>query len=240
MEPDVPDERQLRVESRTTPERTASGIAWRFYNAREDIERSRRRLPHWEQPGVCYFLTFRTADSVPVEVAKDFRYRRRTWLIAHGIDPDLEGWHQELGELPDDDQRTFHRDFSREYHALLVKGYGECLLKQPAIASTVVDALRHFDGDRYDLGDFVIMPNHLHLLVQFIGDGRLKKQCYSWKHFTAREINRCLGRTGHVWQGETYDHIVRSEFEFDNYRKYIADNPVKAGLKDGFVLSQQG
>ncbi len=97
----------------------------------------------------------------------------------------------------------------------------------------VADSLRCFDGDRYDLGDFVIMPNHVHLLVQFVGEGRLKKQCQSWKHFTAREINRSLGKAGHFWQGETYDHIVRSEFDFDRYRKYIAENPVKAGLKEG-------
>ena len=188
---------------------------------------------------MCYFLTFRTSDSLPAGVAVDFRYRRRAWLVAHGIDPDKEGWHQELGELPEDQQRSFHRVFSREYNCLLDKGYGECLLKVPAVAEIVTKALRHFDADRYDLGDFVVMPNHLHLLVQFIGDGRLKKQCYSWKHFTACEINRRLGRTGSFWQGETYDHIVRSENEFEHYRRYIAENPRRAGLSDGFVLSSR-
>ena len=82
---------------------------------------------------------------------------------------------------------------------------------------------------------YCLMPNHVHLLVQFRGEVGLKKQCFSWKHFTSRAINLALNREGHFWQGESYDHIVRGEAEFDQYRRYIAENPLKAGLRDGFV-----
>lgn len=53
-------------------------------------------------------------------------------------------------------------------------------------------ALRHFDEERYRLGGFVVMPNHAHVLVQCLGETRLKGMGYSWKHFTAREINKVL------------------------------------------------
>lgn len=76
------------------------------------------------------------------------------------------------------------------------------------------------------------MPNHSHILVQLKGESRLKPICYGWKHFTAREINKKLIRKGHYWQGETYDHIVRSAQQFCHYRRYIHDNPLKAGLSD--------
>lgn len=185
---------------------------------------------------MCYFLTFRTADSLPAEVAHQFRMLRRGWLLEYGVDSTQEDWQALVGELPVAIQREYHRKWSREYHRLLDAGHGECLLAQPDIAGVVVDALRHFDGERYDLGDFVIMPNHVHLLVQFRAGFGMKKQCYSWKHFTSREINLMMDREGHFWQGETYDHIVRSEGEFQCYRRYIAENPRKAGLRTGYVV----
>lgn len=97
----------------------------------------------------------------------------------------------------------------------------------------VVDALRHFDESRYLLGGLVVMPNHVHVLVQCLGETRLKPMCASWKRFTARRINELLDQTGHFWQGETYDHIVRSQREFLHYRDYIRQNPVKARSKEG-------
>lgn len=215
---------------------TCLNPVWHFFDPSAKLDVTHRRLPHWEQPGVCYFLTFRTADSLPTEVCEEFRHQRHLWLLSHGIDTAQDNWHALIGELPVEVQREYHQTWSREFHRLLDLGHGACELAQADIARIVTDALQHFAGERYDLGDFVIMPNHVHLLVQFAGNVGLKKQCFSWKHFTAREINLTLNRSGHFWQGETYDHIVRSEAEFRHYQKYIAANPMKAGLHDGFVL----
>jgi REP element-mobilizing transposase RayT len=74
------------------------------------------------------------------------------------------------------------------------------------------------------------MPNHLHALFapehQTLGD-----VLQSWKGGSAFEINRLLGRSGPLWQKEPYDHIVRSEAQFHHYLRYIAENPIKAGLQ---------
>ena len=192
-----------------------------------------RNLPHWEQPGVCYFLTFRTADSLPTELLRDFNMERGYWLEAHGIDPTSDDWHLHIAGLPEADRKSYNERFSSLIQKNLDAGHGECLLQTNEVRSIVAECFHHFDGVRYVLGDFVIMPNHVHLLVQFVGSGRLKRQMYAWKRFTARQINKHLNRTGHFWQGESYDHIVRSEAQWMAYRRYIADNPLKAKLDEG-------
>jgi len=219
------------------------------------VEITRRNMPHWEQPGVCYFLTFRAADSLPAAVMAVWQDERNLWLRSHGIDPAQDGWHSELAALDEVDRNEFHRTFSSRMHEMLDAGHGKCLLRRADLREIVVDALQHFDEQRYLLGGFVVMPNHVHVLVQCLGDTRLKRMGYSWKHFSAREIHRVLagekvareslrgsisttsprrdsratlGSRATFWQGETYDHIVRSSGQFEHYRRYIAENPAKA------------
>jgi len=118
----------------------------------------------------------------------------------------------------------------------LDRGYGECVLKRPELAAIVADSLRHGDGQCYTLGDFVIMPNHVHLLTCLLGGTDSQKQCFSWKKFTATRINRESGRRGRFWQEESFDHLVRTPEQFDYLRRYIADNPAKARLREGDYL----
>jgi REP element-mobilizing transposase RayT len=107
---------------------------------------------------------------------------------------------------------------------------GPLYLKRADIAEIVVSALRESQGtlDRYELHAFVVMPNHVHLLVTPHVTASL------WlgplKGFTAHEANVTLGRTGPFWQDESYDHLVRNGEEFDRIQRYIEMNPVKAGL----------
>ena len=208
-----------------------------FLDPTREISVTEHNLPHWEQPGATYFITFRTADSMPASVVREWLHVRDAWLRVHSIHPDDEDWHFRLRGLPEAQQREFHREFSRRFHEDLDRGHGECLLRQPRLAGIVAASLRHFDGERYLLGDFVVMPNHVHLLVRlFGGEGAVKQQCRSWKKFTATEINRVLGRRGHFWQAESYDHMVRDAEEFAAFQNYIASNPVKARLREGEYL----
>jgi len=193
-------------------------------------------LPHWFQPGVTYFVTFRTEDSIPADVSRLWHQRRDDWLRRHGIDPGKRDWKVALDRLPDGLRRTFHATFSREFLEYLDRGLGECVFKRPQIAQIVADSLEHFDGTRYHMGDFVVMPNHVHLLVCLTGETDIGRQCYSWKKYTAGEINRRLGRRGRFWQEESFDHLVRSPEEFEALRRYIANNPAAAGLRPGEYL----
>jgi len=118
----------------------------------------------------------------------------------------------------------------------LDRGYGECLLRDANAAELVASSLHHFDGQRYALSDFVIMPNHVHLLVGLLGETGIEAQCKSWKSYSAREINLLLGRRGRFWQEESFDHLVRSPEQFERFQRYIAENPAKAGLGAGEFL----
>ena len=104
------------------------------------------------------------------------------------------------------------------------------LLAIPRIARVVESALLHFQGRRYGLHAWCVMPDHVHVLVTpFHGYG-LERILHSWKSFTANEINRMLHRSGTVWQRESFDHLVRSPEAFERFLAYIEANPVTAGL----------
>jgi putative transposase len=106
---------------------------------------------------------------------------------------------------------------------------GPLHLRQPEIANLIVDAIRLRDRDAYKLHCYVVMPNHVHLLVT--PNVPVSKLMQSLKRFTAREANRMLGLTGHpFWQDESYDRLVRDEAEFKRIASYIARNPVRAGI----------
>jgi len=98
------------------------------------------------------------------------------------------------------------------------------------MADIVGKSLHHFDDDRYELLDSIVMPNHVHVLVAFLNETAMLAQCDSWKHFTAFNINRELQTNGRFWQQDGFDHLVRSEEQFFHLRRYIANNGIKAKL----------
>jgi putative transposase len=105
---------------------------------------------------------------------------------------------------------------------------GPMYLRQPEIAKMIVEAL-HYRRDTVDLHAFVVMANHVHLLIT--PHIEVSKLMHSLKRFTARERNRILDRTGQpFWQDESYDHLVRDDSEFQRIKGYIEMNPVRAGL----------
>jgi REP element-mobilizing transposase RayT len=117
----------------------------------------------------------------------------------------------------------------------LDSGVGECWLNNPDVAQIVVNALNHFNGSRYFLHAWCIMPNHSHVVFAPMGGKSHEERplvpiLHSWKSYTASEANRILRRTGQFWQEEYYDHLIRDEEEFLHFINYTLQNPVKAGL----------
>lgn len=186
----------------------------RYFNPRTEITNKTRSLPHWRQPGVTYFITFRLADSLPAEKRHELE-----WSLTQ----------------PDQDN---HPTFTPHLEELLDSGYGECLLQNPTHAKIVADCLRHFDGQRYELLAWVVMPNHVHILVRSVESHDIDKVLHTWKSYTAHEINKALGRSGPLWQNESYDHIVRDPQALWSIANYIIKNPAKAGYQTPFVESR--
>ena len=206
---------------------------FQFFNPAAPVEITHQNLPHWEQVGATYFITFRTKDSIPKDVMDRWMTGRREWLERHGINPgDLDlSWQIEC--LPDLLRKEYHQQFTSKWHDNLDECHGACVLRDAGLACVIADSLLHFDGVRCAMGDFVIMPNHVHLLAGIPGRGAMRRLCYSWKKYTSTEINKRIGGTGEFWQPESFDHIVRNAGSFEKFRKYIADNPKKARLKAG-------
>ena len=112
----------------------------------------------------------------------------------------------------------------------LDKGYGRCFLKRREVAGVVRDSLLKFDGERYKLTAWVVMPNHIHLLLRPLPGNNLEMIMHSFKSFTALESNKALNRTGRFWMREAFDRYIRDSDHFGRAFRYIENNPVKAGL----------
>ena len=80
------------------------------------------------------------------------------------------------------------------------------------------------------------MPNHVHVVVTPAPDHDLTKILHSRKTFSAKVVVGAGRRSGQVWQHESFDHVVRSRVHLAKYEGSIRENPVKAGLRKGFVL----
>ncbi len=194
----------------------------------------RRNLPHWRQHGCTYFITFRTADSIPRSVLLQWQDERKHWLEAHGINAPLvteEGVRQYL-RIDIAERRRFERRQAHQLHIALDQGHGACRLTDPSNRAPISSALHHFHGDRLWCGDYVIMPNHVHWLMAPIGEWNPEKLLQAIKRFTATVLSKHGITTGHFWQTESYDRIVRDRKELRVYRQYIDQNPLKARLSE--------
>ncbi|RME89457.1 MAG: hypothetical protein D6766_14700, partial [Verrucomicrobia bacterium] len=109
-------------------------------------------------------------------------------------------------------------------------GHGACWLRDPRIAGLVENALLHFDGQRYRLLAWCVMPNHVHVLIETRQGWPLADVVHSWKSFTASEANKLLGRSGPFWFREYHDRYIRNAEHYAQTVRYIEANPVKAGL----------
>jgi REP element-mobilizing transposase RayT len=184
-----------------------------FFDREADFQIYRRRLPHWRQNGATYFVTFRLRDSLPGPKLAALNDERNRWLA---MNPPPHNKNQ---------IREYNRDFSESIHAWLDAGYGACVLAQPEIHRLIETVLNFFNGQRYELGEYVVMPNHVHVLVRPLGDHHLDRILHSWKSFSSKQINKITKTHGPVWHQESFDHIVRSAAQLARIECYIRDNP---------------
>jgi putative DNA methylase len=173
--------------------------------------RSRGYLPHFDEPLLLQSINFRLYDALPDAV--------------------VQSWRAELAwveNLPANDPKEI--ELRRRIARYEDAGHGACWLRNDRIAALVEGTLLHFDGERYRLIAWCVMPNHVHALIETGESWPLATLAHSWKTFTAREANRILGRSGEFWFREYFDRFIRDERHFRNVVDYIEKNPVQAGL----------
>jgi len=143
-------------------------------------------------------------------------------------------------------------------HKKLFEAYDEYLdlhrdihwLDNPHVAALTRRSLYFWNGKKYGLCAYCILPNHVHILIrpfdlepasesdreslepgEITDSGSpLSSILHSLKSYTAHEANKLLGRTGEFWQHESYDHWVRDVDELERIVVYIQANAVKAGI----------
>jgi len=176
---------------------------------------SRGYLPHCDYPGLLQSITYHLADSLPAAA--------------------LERMDAELRSLPPQQRDRERRQRIEDW---LDAGHGCCVLREPEAAACVVENWRHFAGERYDLIAWVVMPNHVHVLIRVYEGVPLGKIVQSWKSYTGKKMRGMMesragarpSQGGGVWMREYWDRYIRDERHFEAVVRYIHDNPVKARL----------
>jgi len=177
--------------------------------------RNRGNTPHWEMPDAKYSITYRLADAAPAAQLRRIQEERRL---------------HEARARTSIERVQIRRTWERRIDELLDVGKGACHLSDERVASVIIENLREFDGARYDLIAWCVMPNHVHAVIRAMGTQKLERILHSWKSFTAKRANELLGRTGVFWQREYYDRIIRDEEDLERTIEYVLENPEKAGL----------
>lgn len=185
------------------------------------------QLPHWSQEGATYAVTFRLADSLPQAVTNEYLAEKQM-LSEIIVKAEKEGEES----TAKDARAKLEVLFSERMEEALDAGYGACHMNRNDIAQIVQDSILRFAGERFELGAWCVMPNHVHLLIKPNEGESLSAILQGMKSFSAKEANKLLRREGAFWQKESYDHIIRDGEDFAKQTAYILRNPDSAGLVD--------
>ena len=173
---------------------------------------SRGYIPHYDAAGITQFITIRLADSVPYHVQQQLQIELEA-LESSGVDP-----------------QTVGQERRKRIESLLDGGYGSCVLANDTVAQIIIQSFEKLTTDGHDLMRWVIMPNHLHMLIKIRSNISLASVIRFFKALTAKQANNLLGRSGRFWFPEFFDRYIRDATHLSRVITYIDENPLRAGL----------
>lgn len=191
---------------------------FRGFNPDAPLKIYTRNLPHWRQNGATYFVTFNLADALPVEKRNELDAMRREWERRFPPPRDEATWTE------------YAKAVFRQVEKWMDAGYGKCWFRQPVYANELQRSILHFHEQRYDVGCFVIMANHCHLVIRPLDDFELEDEVGAIKNVTAIFVNKHESLSGALWQQESYDRIIRDEEHLYRVVQYIGANPRRAAI----------
>lgn len=191
---------------------------FRGLDPNKPIRKYVRNLPHWRQDGATYEVTFRLGDSLPQAQLAMLKAMRREWEAKYPGARTEQVWAE------------YARAVTHRINAWLDSNYGECHFKRAELVRELERSIMHFQNDRYHVASYVVMPNHCHLLIRPFENFELESLVGAIKGVTSNFANRLLGRSGDLWQHESYDRIVRDAQHLYHSIQYIGNNPQFAGL----------
>lgn len=160
-----------------------------------------KHLPHYDQAGLIQMVTFRLNDSMPALC-------RSEWSDLFKLSPAL---------------------VDQKMQSYIDAGKGSYILSNPEMANATEKCLLDFDVQRYLLLAWVVMPNHVHVLVKTVKDWPLAVIIQGWKSVSAKMIG-ALCDIKSVWHKNYFDRYIRNERHLLEATRYIHNNPVVAGL----------
>jgi putative transposase len=192
---------------------------FRGLNKNLPVRRYERYLPHWRQDGATYFVTFNLADAIPAHKQREIESIRREWECKKSQRPSEHSW-QEYA-------KTVYNIAERALDA----GFGNCWFQKPLYVEELIRSFLHFQEQRYEIGCFVVMKNHCHLVIRPFEGNELEELVGAIKRTTSRFIHDRERMSGALWSQESYDRIIRDEEHLYRVIQYIGNNPIKAGVE---------
>ncbi|MBW6536734.1 MAG: transposase [Mariniphaga sp.] len=203
----------------------------------EKKEAYRHNLPHFQQPGQAYFITWILKDAVPPKAL--FHYTQKLKILKSQI----EFLKAEKREKQIIDELIFQYNLTRKKY---MKVYDDMLaaesrntpidLSKPENVRIIKEALHFWENKKLKNYAYSIMPNHVHWVIGLKEKDTEEKPVYlqdilqSVKRHSARQINIQEGRSGTLWHKESFDTTIRDEKHLYNAIEYTLNNPVNAGL----------
>ena len=182
------------------------------------LRKYHRHLPHWRQEGATYAVTFRQSDSIPQTHLQSLKRWRSIWEQQHPEPRTEIEWKQ------------FAQEITNKTERWMDEGYGSCVFRESRFSRMMSDSLLHFQNQRHFTSCFVVMPNHVHVVIRPMSSFELEDCLQRIKQYVSTHVNKDLKQEGTLWEEESYDRIVRDEEHLWKVVQYIGRNPKKAGI----------
>ena len=208
----------------------------------EKKEFYRHYLPHYQQPGQAYFITWSLKDAVPAKALHSYTLKLEM-LKSHITMHKTEKSENFIIESIEDEYHAIRRKYIKAYDDLLDAERDPIInLSKPEYTEIIIGSLKFWEGKKLNNCAFTIMSNHVHWVFEVLEKDEKGNPVYlqdimqSVKRFSANRINKLENRQGHLWQKENFDTTIRDNKHMYNAVNYTLNNPVAAGLVTDWKL----
>jgi REP element-mobilizing transposase RayT len=200
------------------------------FDPRLALRNYKGNLPYWTQAGASYFMTFRLNDALPNRVIDQYLREQEAWRVR------LQFEREQLGDLAGEtgqEYEAFQIRAYRSFETILDEGLGSCVFKDPIQRQIVTEVLLQFHGDHYMAHSFVVMPNHLHLVVKPLDGQNPENLLLFWMKAVALRLGQNVQVKGGLWHVDTWIRMIRNEEHWLRAMRYTLKNPEHAKLPHG-------
>jgi len=205
-------------------------------------ESYRHYLPHFQQPGQAYIVTWCLKDAVPKKAF--LTYTQKMEMVKSQIElQKSEKAGKSIIEKLEQEYDNIRKKYIKAYDDLLdAERIPIINLSKPENTEIIIESLKYWNGNKLNNWAFTIMSNHVHWVFEVLEKDKEGNPVYlqdllqSVKRFSANRINKLERRQGSLWQKESFDTTIRDEQHLYNAIKYTINNPVAAGLVSEWKL----